>query len=874
MRTASRRVAGPEHPADSRTARSPARASSTTTRVRHARRTARRRRREDRRARFVGDRSDGQPRLQPGRVRRAAGHHQPALRGVLPGEAAVLPRERRLLPDADQPVLLAPHRRPAGRRARDGKARRLGGRRAGDRRSRAGPRSSTSTIRASAIARSTGSCARGARSASRASGRSSPAATSAHRSTASPRSIRGVKLNSRIFVDGQAVVSDDRVGDGEQRATRPSRPALNRSGRKLSVQPQLLDIGTDFRSEARLRAAHRHPAGDRVRGAALAAQDRADPVVRPELVRAGDVGSRRHPPGLDGPLSVRDRVPAASRGFFVRRTEIDGAVRRASSSASTRTWSTTSRAGSSWMDFAINVRDRRAPQLLSGHRPAAVPRRISATSTRQAHVPAARPACCSTRPTSTATSPPARTPATRHHLRQPHRPLARELPGQPRALASGDPRLQRRARRTRSLVDLERTKHLTADLLMTYLVHPGHGVLRRLHRRLRQRGDRRPRACAHHPQPDDVHRRGSSSSRPAICFDSEPPPLVAALLQRVREEAWMSEAKPRGRFVWFDLMTTDPAKAVEFYTKRGRLGHDAVGGLGAVHDVDQRQRADRRGDAAAAGSRCAAALARLHLVAGRRRHRAAGRIARARRCWWRRTTCRRWAASRCSAIRRAPCSRSSRPSRRLRATRARPRVREFSWHELATREQPAAFRFYEALFGWYKTSAMDMGPMGQYQMFGRNDVELGGMFNRAARDARPAGVDALHPGRRHQSRRSRRPRPAAGRSSTARWKCPAATGSSRASTRRARCSPCTRRGRRKKLPADQLPATSYQLVLLEAGSSEAGSYRFTTPTCRSRHTPARSASGTPSPAGRSARRAALRASPSGWPAPTGARGSA
>jgi len=25
-----------------------------------------------------------------------------------------------------------------------------------------------------------------------------------------------------------------------------------------------------------------------------------------------------------------------------------------------------------------------------------------------------------------------------------------------------------------------------------------------------------------------------------------------------------------------------------------------------------------------------------------------------------------------------------------------------------------------------------MGPMGQYQMFGRNDVELGGMFNKGA----------------------------------------------------------------------------------------------------------------------------------------------
>ena len=61
-----------------------------------------------------------------------------------------------------------------------------------------------------------------------------------------------------------------------------------------------------------------------------------------------------------------------------------------------------------------------------------------------------------------------------------------------------------------------------------------------------------------------------------------------------------------------------------------------------------------------------------------------------------------------------------------------PAVGEFSWHELATHDQPAAFRFYEMLFGWTKTNAMDMGEMGTYQMYGRGDVELGGMFNKPA----------------------------------------------------------------------------------------------------------------------------------------------
>jgi predicted enzyme related to lactoylglutathione lyase len=60
-----------------------------------------------------------------------------------------------------------------------------------------------------------------------------------------------------------------------------------------------------------------------------------------------------------------------------------------------------------------------------------------------------------------------------------------------------------------------------------------------------------------------------------------------------------------------------------------------------------------------------------------------------------------------------------------------PEVGDFSWHELATDDWSAAWPFYQALFGWEKTSAMDMGPeMGTYQMFGREGQSVGGMFKR------------------------------------------------------------------------------------------------------------------------------------------------
>lgn len=60
----------------------------------------------------------------------------------------------------------------------------------------------------------------------------------------------------------------------------------------------------------------------------------------------------------------------------------------------------------------------------------------------------------------------------------------------------------------------------------------------------------------------------------------------------------------------------------------------------------------------------------------------------------------------------------------------KPKVGEFSWHELATTDWKSAFDFYHALFGWEKTDAMDMGPAGTYQMFGRMGITVGGIYNK------------------------------------------------------------------------------------------------------------------------------------------------
>lgn len=52
------------------------------------------------------------------------------------------------------------------------------------------------------------------------------------------------------------------------------------------------------------------------------------------------------------------------------------------------------------------------------------------------------------------------------------------------------------------------------------------------------------------------------------------------------------------------------------------------------------------------------------------------------------------------------------------------------WHELHTTDWEAAFGFYAGLFGWEKDEAMDMGPMGTYQLVRMgSEHAVGALFN-------------------------------------------------------------------------------------------------------------------------------------------------
>ncbi len=52
------------------------------------------------------------------------------------------------------------------------------------------------------------------------------------------------------------------------------------------------------------------------------------------------------------------------------------------------------------------------------------------------------------------------------------------------------------------------------------------------------------------------------------------------------------------------------------------------------------------------------------------------------------------------------------------------------WHELHAREWQSAFAYYEGLFGWTEGEAIDMGPMGTYQLFAQEGAVIGGMMTR------------------------------------------------------------------------------------------------------------------------------------------------
>jgi predicted enzyme related to lactoylglutathione lyase len=59
------------------------------------------------------------------------------------------------------------------------------------------------------------------------------------------------------------------------------------------------------------------------------------------------------------------------------------------------------------------------------------------------------------------------------------------------------------------------------------------------------------------------------------------------------------------------------------------------------------------------------------------------------------------------------------------------------WHELMAADLDREFKFYAGLFGWTKDRAVDMGAMGIYQTFATGGAPLGGMMTKCAQVPHP-----------------------------------------------------------------------------------------------------------------------------------------
>jgi predicted enzyme related to lactoylglutathione lyase len=59
------------------------------------------------------------------------------------------------------------------------------------------------------------------------------------------------------------------------------------------------------------------------------------------------------------------------------------------------------------------------------------------------------------------------------------------------------------------------------------------------------------------------------------------------------------------------------------------------------------------------------------------------------------------------------------------------------WHELHGGDPESSFAFYSGLFGWTKGEAINMGPVGTYQIFTTKGQQAGGMMKKMAEEPAP-----------------------------------------------------------------------------------------------------------------------------------------
>jgi predicted enzyme related to lactoylglutathione lyase len=195
-----------------------------------------------------------------------------------------------------------------------------------------------------------------------------------------------------------------------------------------------------------------------------------------------------------------------------------------------------------------------------------------------------------------------------------------------------------------------------------------------------------------------------------------------------RKETAMSSTTI-GRFVWYELLTTDPQAAIDFYT--GVVGwktrtwetspdytmwitdQGPVGGVSALPDIAKSMGAPPHWQAnvEVADVDRSAALVKERggkVIMGPADVPTVGRFA-------------------VIADPQGAAIAIFKPATAM-ESHDTTKPGQFSWHELYTTDHEAAFRFYQELFGWERLGEFDMGAMGTYLLWGRDGKQLGGMM--------------------------------------------------------------------------------------------------------------------------------------------------
>lgn len=194
----------------------------------------------------------------------------------------------------------------------------------------------------------------------------------------------------------------------------------------------------------------------------------------------------------------------------------------------------------------------------------------------------------------------------------------------------------------------------------------------------------------------------------------------------------------KGRFDWFDLMTTDVAGAKSFYSKvigwktqkwekddyeMFAVGEQPIGGVVALSDEMKKMGAPPSWMAHIETDDVDATAKQAAQLGGKVQHPptdipSVGRF----------------------AVLTDPQGATFAIFKPLKPADDAPRKPGFvTWHELNTTDYKSAWKFYSELFGWKNTRSMDMGPeLGAYWMFGLDSENtMGGMSNVATERKMP-----------------------------------------------------------------------------------------------------------------------------------------